>query len=328
MEDSERLFLAITATGRQPGLSRLTRALHGKEVSKPFAMITSSGSLLQQSVASFHASISLQRMFALVSASDEARARTQLGAWPWVNVLSLPPSCTSPVGLLLMLAEVLADCPQADVMVVSANCYVAHPEPFVQALLSARSELDLVPAVLLGATSTRADACQQWLIPGRRLGEEIYSLSDAKLQPNPAEAESLLAHGAVMNTSAFIARGRFLWHTLAREMPSQARAAAKLWRAGRPLAQAMERTLAEISSEPTEADLDSMLLRSSGSIAIAKVEGSGWSNWRTPAEVFHSLPSRLERGWLMSRLEMAQPSHPTPTMRVPSAASEAARLHA
>lgn len=326
MENPERLFLAITATGRQQGLSRVTRALHGKEVSKPFAMITSTGSLLQQSVASFHAAVSLQRMFALVSSSDEARARAQLGAWPWVNVLSLPPSCTSPIGLLLVLAEVLADCPQAEIIVVSANCYVAHPEPFVQALLSARHELDLVPAVLLGATSTRADASQQWLIPGRRLGEEIYSLSDAKLQPSAGEVECLLEQGALMNTSALIARGRFLWQTLAREMPSQARAAAKLWRAGRPLAHAMERTLAEISAERTEVDLDTMLLRSSGSIAIAKVEGSGWSNWRTPDEVFQSLPNRLERGWLMARLEMAQTSHAPATSRVPAAASGAARL--
>lgn len=161
MENPERLFLVITATGRQPELSRLTRALHGKEVSKPFAMITSTGSLLQQAVASFHGSVSLQRMFALVSSSDETRARAQLGAWPWVNVLSLPANCTSPVGLLLVLAEVLADCPQAEIIVVSANCYLAHPEPFVRALLSARNELDLVPAVVLGATSTRAAAGQQ-----------------------------------------------------------------------------------------------------------------------------------------------------------------------
>jgi mannose-1-phosphate guanylyltransferase len=265
-------------------------------------MIASEGSLLQQTIASFESQLVARRMHVLVSARDEPRAHDQLGVWPDVHVVTLPVGHMPTCALLLMLTEILVESPHAEIVVVSANRYVAAPRPFVAALARAHTYLGLVPAVLVGVAVDEEEARREWLLPGAQLGEEVFVLVDAQRPENDAERAVLRARGAMQNTSAFVARGSFLQQVLARALPALAGAITKLWRMGRPDPREVALVLGEITCGTPGTDLDGLLLREIGSLAVARVEGAGFSEWRTPRQVFDSLRNPSAQAWLRSRL--------------------------
>ena len=261
------------------------------------------------------------RMCALVPACDEEQAHYQLHPWSEVKVVPVSTAHGNALPMLLVLADILCDCPQAEIVVVSADSYIANPEPFLQALLMARDRLALVPAVVVGATVSHPVAGTQWLMPGNKLGEGIFSFSEAINPSSEEECRQLRTRGAMWNTSSFIARGRFLWQILAHEMSAHAGAIAQLWRAGSPSSEAVERVLDDASQSGPALDVGDALLKQCGSIAITRVDQSGWNDWGSPEKVLHSLPSVFERDWLLSRLASAAPptvrSHKTRPSKAP-----------
>ena len=307
MEDRNNIYLVVTATERGNELSELTRRLHGCEVPKPLAMIASDGSLLQQSVSSFSQILDFRGIIALVPEREEERASDQLVPWPRVEVVTVPPRHGSACALLLVLSEILLKSPHAEILVVSADSYVPDPRPFVDALDSARAQLGLVAAVLLGASATGLEDGRRWLVPGFRLSEEIFTLSDGRVPASEEECAALFAQGAMWNTSTLIARGQFLLRVLARALPLQADAIAKARRAGRSSPVELAEVLAGFAPPSCAVELDALMMDEIGAIAVARVTGSGWNDWRTPEQVLRSLPSHFERAWLTSRLGAVSP---------------------
>jgi mannose-1-phosphate guanylyltransferase len=302
VENRNNIYLVVTATGRKNGLSELTRKLHGCDVPKALAMVASEGSLLQQSVSSFSQILDFRGIIALVPEREEERARDQLEPWTRVEVATVPASHGLASALLLPLSEILTKSPHAEIVVVSADCYVPDPRPFVDALDCARAQLGLVTAVLLGAVATGPEDGRRWLVPGLRLGEEIFTLSDSRIPTSEEECAALVAQGAMWNTSTFIARGQFLLRVLARALPLQADAIARARRAGRSSPAELAEVLTGFAPASCSVDLDELIMEEVGTIAVARVKGSGWDDWKTPERVFRSLPSHFERAWLSSRL--------------------------
>jgi mannose-1-phosphate guanylyltransferase len=302
LENRNDIYLVLTATGRTNDLSELTRVLHGREVPKALAMIVSDGSLLQQSVASFSQVLDFRGVIALVPEREEEAALDQLVPWPRVEVTAVPPGHGSACALLLVLSDILLRSPHAEIVVVSADCYVPDPRPFIDALDCAREKLGLVSAVLLGAVATGPEDGRRWLVPGRRLGEDVFTLSHGRIPASVDECATLFAQEAMWNTSAFIARGQFLLRVLARALPLQADALAKARRSGRYSPAELAEVLADFVPAPCAVELDDLMMEEIGAVAVARVEGSGWSDWRTLEQVLRSLPSHFEQAWLSSRL--------------------------
>jgi hypothetical protein len=265
-------------------------------------MVSSSGSLLQQAVVTFQPLVPSRQTYVVVPAHDEARATAQIASWSGAQVLGVREGLGSASSVMQILAEVLSTCPEADVIVASADGYVAHPESFLRAFVSARGRLGMVPAVVLGAAVARPMSSGQWLLPGKRIGESLYSFREAHEPSTEEDSRRLMAQGAMWNTSTFVARARFLWQVLARVLPKQAESIIQLWRMGWPASETLAHAVA--AAAPGEPVLEhcEVLLREGDSIAVTKVEGSGFSDWSSPEEVLHSLPNPLERGWLLSRL--------------------------
>jgi mannose-1-phosphate guanylyltransferase len=303
LEDSDNIYFVVTADGGTGDLPELTRALHGKEVPKALAMITSKGSLLQQTVATFCAALGPRSVFALVSEPDEEAARSQLEAWSNVEVVGVPRGCGGACALLLVVGEILLESPHAEIVVVSAECYLANPQPFIASVPRARAQLGLAPAVLLGVAATDVTPGRRWLVPGVPLGEEVFGLRDARVPTSEDDCTTLIEQRAMWNTSAFVARGPFLIRALTRAMPLQVEAIARAWQAGRFSPTDVGNVLAALPRGSCAIDVDALMMREIGAIAVARVEGAGWSDWRSSEEVLRSLSSQSERAWLSSRLD-------------------------
>ena len=303
MQDFDSLYLVVTSNGNRRGLAALTRALHGKVVPKALAMITVDGSLLQRKLTTFRATLTPKGSYAILLSRDEAQARAQIVHWPDVKVVAIPEAGGVACGLLSVLVEILAESPQAEILVVSAESYVADPRPFIATLARARAQLGLASAVVLGTAASCLDLCRPWLVPGARLEKAIFSLADAPVPASKAERQALLASGAMWSTSTFVARGHFLLRVLARALPEEAKALAR----GYPVPHERADVLGG-TADTSNVDVEALLLRETGSVAIARVEGGGWNDWRNPDQVFHSLRSPFELAWLLSRLAADAPA--------------------
>jgi mannose-1-phosphate guanylyltransferase len=279
--------------------------------------------LLQQVVASFQSIVPSRKMYALVSARDQTLAREQVSSWSGAKVVAVPEGQGSASVMLQILAELVDECSEAEVMAVSANSYIPNPRPFLEAMLSARERLGLVPAVLVGATASRAVPSMKWLVPGGPLGDGIYAFREAKSPSSEEECRKLKAQGAMWNTASFVARGRFLWQILARQLPTQAASITQLWRRGFPKPETLARAVADAAQGAPAVDVVEVLLQENNAIGVVRVDGSGWNAWNSAEEVLHSLASPLERGWLLSRLGSTPASTRSPRFHQEAVAANA-----
>jgi hypothetical protein len=160
-----------------------------------------------------------------------------------------------------------------------------------------------------------ADGCapgQELLLPGAQLGEEIFALTSVYHPVSESACASLVEQEAMLATSAFIARGPFLYHVLARALPATADAISHMWRTGHPSSAELASALRQVTTTTCMSDAHALLLREIGSVAVARVKGAGYSDWETPEQVFHSLRSPFELAWLLSRLRVDSPAAGTP----------------
>jgi hypothetical protein len=125
------------------------------------------------------------------------------------------------------------------------------------------------------------------------------------------------------NTASFVARGRFLWQILARQLPTQAASITQLWRRGFPKPETLARAVAAAAQGAPAVDVVEVLLQENNAIGVVRVDGSGWNAWNSAEEVLHSLASPLERGWLLSRLGAATASTQAPRFHREAVAANA-----
>jgi mannose-1-phosphate guanylyltransferase len=294
----DNLHVIVLAGGNDGRLVSLTQALSGAEVPKQFAVIAGDGSLLQQTVARFAGPIPERRIVVMVAAAHEELARTQLKAWRSVEIIARPSDGGSAPDLLVPLGRVLARCPDADVVVAPAEHYVPRPAPLLRAVHAAAAALPESPVVVVGVNSERGGTDRPWIVPGRRLGNGLFSVAGLVAKPSPAHVERLLTTGALWNTSILVASGRHLWRQLRHRLPRQAEAVAGLWRGG----DVSRGELAAAYQLMPRAELDADFLCGIKNLAVVPVSGSGWIDWVSPEHVIDSLQQPGELESLLSRI--------------------------
>jgi mannose-1-phosphate guanylyltransferase len=196
-------------------------------------------------------------------------------------------------GILLPLARVHAREPDACVAVLPSDHHVPHPEPFLDALEAAAHSARLrhAPATLLGVRATHAETEYGWIVPGRRVSDKAFPehrvVSRFVEKPIPRIAEELHRMGALWNTFAFAGRLRELWRLATLHLPDHAQ---KLERYAAQVDRSGERQLlADLYAQMAQANFSQDILEAAQGLAVLPVEGSGWSDWGSPARVLESL---------------------------------------
>jgi mannose-1-phosphate guanylyltransferase len=202
MSDSPRghLWTIILAGGEGVRLRQLTRALHGEECPKQFAMIHGGRSLLQWTVARALRWSEPEHILVVVAAERAAQAQRQLAGQGPVDVVAQPSNRGTGPGILLPLARVMARDPGARVVVMPSDHYVRDEARFEHSIRLASLASDDQVA-LIGAVPDHAETQYGWIVTGRTLAAQRGSVVSHFCEKPPAVlAERLLRQGALWNT--------------------------------------------------------------------------------------------------------------------------------
>ncbi len=293
------LWVVILAAGQGTRLSSLTRQLYGEPVPKQFAVLIGCRSLLQETLRRFSLIAPPSRTVVIVPRECEPVAREQLAERSGVHVLVQPENRGTGPGVLLPLAYVLARDPTARIVIAPSDHYVPNIVPFLSAVAQTAASVDRAPVALLGVRADRPETEYGWIVPGGPIAGRLRRVERFIEKPAHAEAQHLQASGALWNTFVVVGSGRALWSLAARRLPGHAEAI-KACVCARGVDCA---ALAAAYGSMTPSDFSRAVLEPAGDLAVAPVEGSGWTDWGTPERVLRSLDGRPELTRLMARIE-------------------------
>lgn len=283
-------------------LRQLTRAIHGEDCPKQFAMIHAGQSLLQTTALRARRWSAPERTVVVVAEEREALARRQLeGLGPIITVPQPSNRGTGP-GLLLPLSRILALDPLAHVVVLPSDHYVRDDDCFEE---SVREAIDLSrdEIALIGAVPERAETQYGWIVRGSRPGVQGEVVECFCEKPSAAVAERLLGDGALWNTFVMAGSIRRFWALACEYLPVVAsRFAAYLDTVG-----TADEGLAlqVLYRRMPHADFSRDLLEKARELRVVALRSCGWSDWGTPERVLESLRDHSDYEALSERLAMA-----------------------
>jgi mannose-1-phosphate guanylyltransferase len=283
----------VLAGGEGTRLRPLTRLLHADDRPKQFAVLTGERSLLQQTLDRMAGLARGGRTLVVVGEGRAALAHEQLRGRAGVEIVRQPRNVGTAPGILLPLAHVLARAPEATVVVTPSDHHFSRPERFTGKLPYAAVAAGAAPTgvCLVGVGADEPSTELGWVVPGAPLpGCPGASAVEAFVEkPGRAAAEDLLERGALWNTFVLVGRARALWALAAAALPRMALGFERLLDAGGLAgdARAVRRLYEDLA--PADFCADVLARARPGGLAVVAVEGSGWSDWGTPARLRRSL---------------------------------------
>jgi mannose-1-phosphate guanylyltransferase len=296
---NRHLWTIILAGGDGVRLRQLTRALHGEECPKQFAMIHGGRSLLQWTVARAVRWSTPDRIVVVVAAEREAQARRQLEGLGPIEVVAQPSNRGTGPGLLLPMARVMARDPEARVVVLPSDHYVRDEAPFEQSIrLAIAASEDQV--ALVGAVPDHPETQYGWIVTGRALAPRRGRIVNHFCEKPPtALAERLLRQGALWNTFIMTGAARHFWALGRQHIP----AAVSLFDSYRDVSD--RRILEQIYRYMPVFDFSRDVLQKASGLRVVPLEECGWSDWGTPERVLDSLRHHDDYAILSQRLAVA-----------------------
>jgi mannose-1-phosphate guanylyltransferase len=317
----------VLAAGEGTRMARLVEMVNGgRVIPKQYAPLIGDRSLLDLTLGRLRALVPAERTVVVVGPGQEDLARPIVDRHGGGRLVSQPVDLGTGPGTVIGLCHVLAEDPEARVLVTPATQHVRDDASFVEDLSSALDAAEDVPSgvVVLGAEPTRPDPDLGWIVP-----EQPRHADSARARPvrrvfgsAPAPlAELLLGMATLWSTGIVAGRAEALWRMCARAMPGQLEHFRHYLRS---IGRAHERRLREeIYRELLPADLQSEVLPQVRGLAVSALRDEGWTDCTTPERLFEALRGTPALAELLGRLRRARPPalvRPSPAHRVSGAA--------
>ena len=285
----------VLAGGKGMRLTRLTRHLYGEDRPKQYAVLTGIKSLLRQTLDRVSLLIPPERTIVVTMAGQSSYMSAELRhESPVPHVLEQPKDRGTAAAVLLAAHRIMARDPQATLVVLPSDHYVADDEVFMEHVAGIVEFLERFPEriVLLGAEPSEPETDYGWIelgepLPrsGRRPMHRVLSFREKPTQPR---ADELFRSGALWNTFVFAGRAATLVDAGRTCLPSLHERLARLddfvgteherWATG----QAYE--LAERASFSR-----SVLERCPDKLAVMRLSEVSWCDLGTPERVVKTL---------------------------------------
>jgi mannose-1-phosphate guanylyltransferase len=295
----------ILAAGEGTRLAAVTRALYGHELPKQFAALDSDRTLLQLTMDRVALLAPAERTVVVVAEGYADLARSQLAAYPGVEVVAQPANVGTGPGVLLPLAHVQARDPDAEVAIFPSDHHVRRWGAFAEAV---RWAADVAPTTasgvaLLGAAADRPASDLGWIVRGGRLGGEIgraWRVQRFVEKPPESVARLLLGTGGLWNTMVLAGAGRALWQLARAHIPRQT--------------DLFDQYLAEgagpgprdrLYRQLAPADFSRDVLQRAEGLAVVPLVDAGWCDCGTPERLFELLREAPEMEDALLRLQTA-----------------------
>lgn len=220
-------------------------------------------------------------------------------------VLEQPANLGTAPGVFLAVAYVLAEDPEATLLILPSDHYV-HPEDRFCAIILLAIELaethcDTI--ILVGAIPDRAETDYGWIAPGDRPGDGHNPQSRGAMQvmyfqekPGGKAARAMLKQGCLWNTMVMTVKAKTLWALGRQCLPGMMckfdafLTVLRSVRNGR-LAPGYEASaLAKIYNDLAPADFSRDILQNVSSRSmVLRMEGVDWCDWGRPQRVSGTL---------------------------------------
>jgi len=202
METLPEPWAVVLAAGEGSRLRSLTTDSRGNSTPKQFCSLDGGPSLLRLALRRAERVVPRSRVTTIAAAQHETWWRGETGPLPDSNVVVQPRNRGTAVGVLLPLHRILAREPEAHVLLLPSDHFVAEESVLERALLEALREVNRRPerAVLLGIVPDEPDPGFGWIVPADHGGAGARPVVRFVEKPPAATADELMGRGGLWNS--------------------------------------------------------------------------------------------------------------------------------
>ena len=291
MDEAGHDWVLVLAAGEGKRLRQLTRCADGASVPKQYCSLQGGPSLLEETLRRA-SSVTEAGHISLIVADQHRRWWQPTQSWPAHQLVVQPRNRGTAIGILLQLLQIMRLDPDANIMLLPSDHFVADESTLSGAMQCALLRLRAAPEeiILLGMEPGFPDPELGYIALGRRCAQGTFAVADFVEKPKVQKARELIASGALWSTFIVAAHLTSLLeliehhhpqvvcamrHALAVELGSTAGFAA------------LYETLPEL-----DFSRDFLARADRGQLRVLPVAGCGWSDLGTPERLVQTL-SRL-----------------------------------
>ena len=294
VSNATHLWALVLAAGDGSRLRDVTIHADGGPVPKQYCSLWGGPSLLEDTLRRA-ANVALPEHISLIVAAQHRRWWSP-AQWslPTSRVIVQPRNRGTANGILLQMLHVMRLDPDAELVLLPSDHFVADEQILARAIRSADSNLLTTPdqIILLGMQPSFPDADLGYICPGARDGRGTFAIDGFVEKPSAGRAQQLIERGALWSAFIIVARCRTLLGLYERQFPQIVRA---MRQARGDETDPTARVAALYEELPTlDFSRDVLELADPRQLRVLAVRGCGWSDLGTPERVGQTL-ARLSR---------------------------------
>jgi mannose-1-phosphate guanylyltransferase len=279
----------VLAAGEGSRLRALTTDPTGQSIPKQFCSLNGGASLLQLALQRATRVARWGRTVTIVAEQHEAWWRNELAFATEDNVVVQSRNRGTAVGILLPLLHIVSRDPEARVVFLPSDHYVADEDVLARSMREALAEVNRRPehVVLLGIVPDEPDGDFGWIMPVHHGEGGIQRVRRFVEKPPRSVATELMRKGGMWNSFIMAATGETLLDLFTRKLSA---VVATLWKAlAQDFAtQPRSGVLASVYEQLDSHDFCRDVLEGcEDRLSVLPVPACGWSDLGTPDRVAH-----------------------------------------
>jgi len=211
----------VLAAGEGRRLHALTTTASGVAVPKQFCSLRGGASLLEEALQRAASVAPIERVSSVVAEQHAGWWCRSLAGLAPANVFVQPQNRGTALGILLPLLHIFERDPHARVVILPADHHVGEEPVLARALQQAVNAVRARPVdiMLLGVTPEEPDPDLGYIVPAGDVGMGSAPVAWFVEKPTVAEAQALIARGALWNSFIIAARATALLELFDRHDP-------------------------------------------------------------------------------------------------------------
>lgn len=281
----------VLAAGNGTRLSSLTRDAAGAAVPKQFCSLDGALTLIEQTLARAARVVDSTRITAIVAASHRRYWEPALQGLPPDHIIVQPQDRGTAIGILLPALRIAARDPDARILILPSDHYVADEAVLEQAMRCALEDIREHPSgvALLGIEAHDPDPELGYIVPHPGGHPRLSRVHHFVEKPAISEARRLVSEGALWNSFIVVCRAASLIELLERICPDVVQAL-------RSIAPHDDAALAQGYRELPVIDFSRHVATGQEHrLAVMAVPRCGWNDLGTPHRLAQTLAGRRRR---------------------------------
>jgi mannose-1-phosphate guanylyltransferase len=266
----------------------------GEHKPKQYCTFVGTRSLFQHTVDRADRLSHAERRVVVAAESHREDVWSQMEGRAPGRILFQPENRGTAPGVFLPLTYVLAEDPEATVVVYPSDHFVYPEGAFLGAVAEAVAVLEHAPqlAVLLGVVPEGPEADYGWILPGPEVGlvgeHRVHSVAHFLEKPANETAKQAMARGGLWNTLVIVAKAKSLW-SIGRQCFPRVMELFQWLAMSLGTAQETEVRESMYRMMPVRDFSRHLLQRVPEMLAVMELRGVLWSDWGRPERIDRTL---------------------------------------